>query len=342
MASSLFRIWIPLILFPALSTLAFRLLIGNLVKSGGGALIKQQCPPHSGPFSLSYTGVDSVDEMLCTLVTFFHAAMQPENLPLDIDFALSMAALVALPSIEAARQGRSLLLALPVAVGVYQLFGAGTIMPAYWLLFILSGQHQMSDGAKAKITRAHAMAILFSLFIGFYVLTGLMYAMYDPIVTAIWQAFPVWMSILQSLHLLVIRPSKHADSGYNVVRFTLILTFIISAIGHVGVVQYLWGDVAAFKHYYIPQVYPSSPDVTTMQSATLGFLQWDAAFFFGSTLLATLWFAQSPGQVIALLLWNVAASVALGPGAAVSGAFLWREAKLNSLKSSVKDAKKKQ
>ncbi|TFY73237.1 hypothetical protein EWM64_g10775 [Hericium alpestre] len=329
MLPGILRVWIPLIVFPALSAIAFHFLLGNLAKSGGAAQVAKQCPTEgSGPNALSYTGVPSIDGTLCILVSFFEAALHPDNLPLNVEFATSMAALVPLPMIEASRQGRCIVLAFPVLIGIaYQLFGAGAAFPIYCLLFILAGHHRLAS-PQAKITRAHAEATLFALLIGFVVLTGLMYALEDAVVTAIWQAFPLWMSVLQTCHLLVRRPSRHPESGYRVTQLTYLLTFLLAAAGHVAVMYHLWGDVAAIKHYFTPVIEPSA-GATPLSTATMQFLQWDGTFFFGATELATFWFAESLPQLVMILLWNVAATIAFGPGAAVAGVFMWREARLN-------------
>jgi hypothetical protein len=60
------------------------------------------------------------------------------------------------------------------------------------------------------------------------------------------------------------------------------------------------------------------------------FLQWDGVFGFGSTLLATLWFAKNTSQFFGILLWNVIASVVVGPGAAIAAVALFREAQLHA------------
>ncbi|GLB35146.1 hypothetical protein LshimejAT787_0207110 [Lyophyllum shimeji] len=68
----------------------------------------------------------------------------------------------------------------------------------------------------------------------------------------------------------------------------------------------------------------------------LNLLKWDLALGFGSSILATLWFASNLKQIIALFAWNVIATPVLGPGAALTGAALWREASLQGVASVAK------
>ncbi|THH10990.1 hypothetical protein EW146_g8193 [Bondarzewia mesenterica] len=330
MSAKILRVVLPLMLFPCLSALAFHFIVGHLTTSGGGEQIAAQCPPNDGPYNIKFTNISAVDRQLCILVTFFHASFDSKNLPLLAEFASSGAVLVVLPYIEAARQGRPFLLAFPTLLGaIYQNAGAGVMFPLYWLAFILSGQTRIRSGPQVKIDQAHAEATLFALLIGVVVPSGLMYFMVDAVVTAAWQAFPVWMLLAQQAHLLVRPSSRHPQSGYKTIQATFIFTFLLSAITHITVIWPLLGDTATLKYSFLPRVEAPDPTTTTLQYATLVFLQWDAAFSFGASLLGTMWFAESLQQSLIILVWNVVGSLAFGPGAALSGLLIWREARLN-------------
>ncbi|KAI0282169.1 hypothetical protein BGY98DRAFT_956072 [Russula aff. rugulosa BPL654] len=224
-------------------------LIGLLIKTGGAALLTDQCPR-----------------------TLQH-------------FAASWATPVALTFVEAARSGCSWLLAFPAIVGLfYQLQGAGFTFPLFWI-----------DQARAK-------AALFAVLAGYALPTALMLILQDPVVTAAWQFFPAWMWVAQAAHLFI-RPSSHYNtSGYWTVQAT---------------------------DLYVPPIVPPDPATTNLQLAAHVFFQWDAVFTMGPSLLGTLRFARNAKQVVLITLWNVIATVVVGPGAAVSGVLLWREWALN-------------
>jgi len=330
MLRTLFKVLVPLLLFPSLAVLANHFLLGHLTSSGGAKQFASQCSPNHGPYNLIYTGIPSVDLKLCFLVSFFHPALQPVNLPLTADFGASLTTLVALTYLEAARQSPSFIVAFPAIVGtLYQNLGGGFIFPLYWLGFIFSGHATTRPGPKLKIDQAHAEATLFALLIGYVVASGLMYGLQNPLMTAAWQAFPVWVSLAQVVYLLFRPSSGHSQSGYKTVQATYIFTFLLSAIAHLVIVWPLLDDYGALKHYYIPPVAVPAPQVTTGETAALVFLQWDVIFCFISSLLTPLWFAESVKQASIILLWGVVATIAFGPGAAVSGIFMWREAQLN-------------
>jgi len=76
----------------------------------------------------------------------------------------------------------------------------------------------------------------------------------------------------------------------------------------------------------------SSQRPLSLLEAVAAVLQWDTVFaILGSTFLVTFWFAQSAKDILLLfLLWHVVISIAFGPGAAITGVLLVREARLNA------------
>ncbi|KAF8503753.1 hypothetical protein F5888DRAFT_1031715 [Russula emetica] len=328
MSTLVLRILLPALLFTPLAFAARHFLIGFLVKSGGAALLTDQCPPNPGPYSVRYLGLGPIDSLLCILVAFFQSSFDPTTFPFAADFASSWATPVALTFVEAARSGRSLLLAFPAIVGVfYQLQGAGFAFPLFWLALILSG-HTRLNRVAARIDQARAEAALFAVLAGFALPTALMLILQDPVVTAAWQFFPAWMWVAQAVHHFIRPSSRYNTSGYWTVQATFIFTFIASAVSHIAAI---WAikDLALLRDLYVPPIVPPDPATTNLQLATHVFFQWDAVFTMGSSLLGTLWFARNAKQVALITLWNVIATVVVGPGAAVSGVLLWREWALN-------------
>lgn len=319
---------LPALLFTPLAFAARHFLIGFLVKSGGDALLTGQCPPNPGPYSVHYVGLGPIDRILCILVAFFQSSFDHTTFPFAVDFAASWATPVALTFIEAARSGRSTLLAFPVIVGLfYQLQGAGFTFPLFWLALILSG-HTRLNRVAARIDQARAEAALFAVLAGYALPTALMLILQDPTVTAAWQFFPAWMWVAQATHLFIRPSSRYNTSGYWTVQATFIFTFVVSAISHIAAILAI-KDLALLGDLYVPPIVPPDPATTNLRLATHVFFQWDAVFTMGPSLLGTLWFAHDAKQVIFITLWNVIATVVVGPGAAVSGVLLWREWALN-------------
>jgi len=282
-----------------------------------------------------YIGLGPIDDFLCVLVTFFQSSFDPTIFLLTADFAASGVTPLALTFVEAARSGRSTVLAFPTILGLfYQTRGAGIAFPCFWLALILFG-HTHLDRVAARIDQARAEAALFAILAGYALPTALMLTLQDPIVTAAWQFFPIWMWVAQAAYLFMIRPSsRYNTSGYWTVQATFICTFIASATSHIAVIR-ATNDLGLLRDLYVPPVVASNPAITSVQLATHVFLQWDAVFTMGSSLLGTLWFASNPKQVVLIALWNAIATVVVGPGAAVSGVLLWREWALNGTSKEV-------
>jgi hypothetical protein len=106
---------------------------------------------------------------------------------------------------------------------LYQLLSAALITPLYWLILVLSSPSTIKPSASTPsssgtethsclthpppISEAHAEAVTFAFFVGFFLPTSFMIFTKDPHVIAIWQVFPLCMLLGMQLHLLV-RPPK--------------------------------------------------------------------------------------------------------------------------------------
>ncbi|KAF8589992.1 hypothetical protein K439DRAFT_1241011, partial [Ramaria rubella] len=240
--------------------------------------------------------------------------------PFVLDFLTSFAAFVVTPVIEASRKHCSFLLGYPVIIGIiYQVMSGAVTLPIYWAIFLAFTR---DDVAGSVIDQASAEAILFGLVMGYVFPTLGMVFISTPNVIAFWQAFPIHMSLLGQLYLLI-RPKRgNGDSGYRTVQATYMIIFVISSIVHLRTYKF---DLQYVINAWIPSTeIPDANKGHTALYSIIHFLQWDAAFIFGSTFLASLWFANSVVQSVKLLVWVITSSILLGPGAAVSGVFLWR------------------
>jgi len=321
------RVVIPGVLFIALARAAHQLMIVYITTTEAAKYI-DLCPPKlNGPFGITYTGVEAIDSMLCKLTTFFHASFDRSIQPLVIEFGTSLPAVVILPFVEMSRNGRSRFFTwpLPILFSIYyQLKGAGLMFNIFWLVMIVSGHATMRSGPRAKIDQAYAEANLFALVIGFMVLSVLMVVLEDPIVTAIWQPFPLWMDLLRSAHL-IIRPPR-GERGYNTLQATFILTFVVGAAGHFYAVWPLRHDLAQVAQQLLPQLDPHKGD--NLVAVVQAFLQWDMFLTFAASFLGALWFVSSIAQFFGILAWTIVGVPLFGPGAALAGVLLWREKKL--------------
>lgn len=254
---------------------------------------------------------------------------EPTGLEFSYHALISGAALFCFPFLEAARSRKSIIIAFPLFwLALCQLFTIAIIFPIYASLFILTGSHLTPKKREdSKITRAHAESFGFSILVGYFVPTMGMLVLNDPQVTAIWQIFPLIMSIACRLHLFIRTPSKFSTSGWPIIQIILMGLFIVSSSLHFATVVPKLGDVQALKTLFVPSLDPL-PSSTSLGLLALDFLKWDVIFGYTTFCVLTLWFANNTVQLLELLLWYAFAIPMAGPGAAFTGALLWREAKL--------------
>ncbi|KAG6874313.1 hypothetical protein C0995_001538 [Termitomyces sp. Mi166 len=327
---------VPIALFSSLAYLAAHFIFGHLDKSGLAQTLQGACDHQSSgpqPYRLVYTGLHQVDAFLCPLVTFFHAAFDEPDALAALNYFVGIGApFIAIPTIESCRAGRSVSISLPVILGLLsQTLTIGFTFPIYWLIFIVSGGANTGWGrpADAKITQAHAEAVIFGLLVGAAIPSIGMLVLLDPKVTAIWQPYPAYVSIAQVLHLLIRPASKHSTSGHKTIRFLYLGMFIISSSIHIATVWPLFTDLDTIFRVYLPSF--TIPNQTATAGArVLHFLKWDITFGFGSSILATLWFTNNVKEALSLLAWTIFAIPFFGPGAAIAGAALQRESSLHS------------
>ncbi|KAF9234757.1 hypothetical protein BU15DRAFT_65394 [Melanogaster broomeanus] len=328
----------PLLLFPFLSFIAIQFIFGlSLYQNGLQAKLNAICDPTVGlashPFRLPYTNRPDADKIICGMVSFFNALMDPSSRPLLAEVLTTAAVLSIIPFVEAAREKRSFLLRTPAAVGVlFQFASLGVIMPLYSLLLVITGtasRRPSPSTTDSKINQANAEALLFALLAGYVVPTVCMVVYDVPNATAIWQAFPLLMEFAQFAHRLIRPASRYVDSGHRTVMATFALLFVVSAAVHAAYVWPLLGDLELLTTIFAPSRVALDPAATSLTEGVGAFIRWDVVIGAGATMLATLWMASSVEQVFAIVLWHGLSTVVFGPGAAIAGVLLWREAELN-------------
>ncbi|KAG2348551.1 hypothetical protein BDR05DRAFT_987061 [Suillus weaverae] len=338
MASKIFlRGVLPIAIFIPMGYLATQIVFErHMYQSGTGMQLADQCDVPIGteghPLRLAYTGHPALDYRMCALVAFFHALLDPAYRPLVAELMTALAAVTMIPFVEAAREKRSIFLSMPAVVGVlFQLFSFAVIMPIYYVALILSGAAIGSPvkGRTTKITQGSAEALLFALIAGYIIPTVCMVVFKDLTPTALWQGYPIIMALAQFVHLIIRPSSRYAESGYATIQAMYGLIFVTSAIFHIYYTWPLFFDMQQFQKVLAPQLALSERPLS-LSEGVAAVIQWDAVFGIGSTLLVTFWFARGVKEMALLLLWHVLSSVAFGPGAAIAGVLLFREARLNS------------
>ena len=208
-----------------------------------------------------------------------------------------------------------------------QVQSAASTFPLFWLALILVG-HTRMDPVAARIDQPKAEAALFAVLTGYVLPTALMLILQDPFTTAAWQFLPAYMWMARAAYIYICPSSRYGTSGYWAVQATFIFTFIVSAATHIPAMLAV-KDLTLFRDLYLPPIVAPDPATINLEAVVHETLQWDGIIVYSTNLLGTLWFARNAKQVISIMLWNVIATVIVGPGAALSGVLLWREWALN-------------
>ncbi|KZV69054.1 hypothetical protein PENSPDRAFT_652740 [Peniophora sp. CONT] len=244
-----------------------------------------------------------------------------------------MTAFLALMLIESSRAGRSLIFAWPTTllVGLMcQLQGIGVWSNVYWLATIAFRQLDARRGPSVAVGRVAAEANLFAILVGFALPSQVMLSVQTPLVIAAWQFFPAWILLARGVYMLV--RLRSIGNGYKVVQATYLTTFALSAYGNALAIWLLRDNLSSYLATLPPTIEPPAFAGSTLTVAALQFLTWDWIMTAAGGLLATLWIAKSPAEVAQIAAWNIFATPLFGAGAAVSGALMWREKRLNGSK----------
>ena len=308
---------IGLLVFPCLTALSV-----NFIFRQSGLLrgLNAQCPT-------SYTGLDPIDIPLCVLVAFFQTLMASSTPFSFLTYFLGTGGpFVVLPIIEAYRIGQNRLLAYPLIWGLgSQIFSLGATSTVYCFVFLLlGGVERGRESSLRLITQADAEAIVFGIIAGAVIPTAAMLVLQDPYVTAIWQLYPVYVSIAHFLHLQIRPASRYPQSGYGTIQALFIGCFIISSSVHISIVWPMINDYDTLKEFFIPSVSMLDPSTgLTLQAFDL--LKWDLAFSFVSVTVTSLSFASNLKQFMGIIAWYIGAIPTIGFGAALIGVAVWRD-----------------
>lgn len=329
-----------LIYAPILAAMSFGgmyFILGNMFKAPAVANMLNACPlpyfpiyetKRASQLHRRYTGIEVIDQLLCTLVGFFFASFGEDEYPTTLALLTSFAPVVIFPFVESGRKrevGSKVPAIVPMIVGlIFQRFGGGVVLPLYWVFILLTGA--MDNKKNKQITPRAALAAVAGLTVGYYIPTYLMYSTKGITVTAIWQAFPALVMITQ-FAVLLFAPEFKAPSGARIVQAIYASTFVFGAYNHLLVLSQIKStDSLSFTSVFLPSLKPIISE--TVGPVAKNFLQWDYVFIMGSAATLTLSYAKSVEELVSLFATYAILTPALGAGAAFSAVMIWREERM--------------
>lgn len=317
-------------MFPALAATAVWTLFFHIIQSGTPALFEKVCDSATvNGFTEGYTTfIPALDVNLCMFISFFEEALKPSTLGFLKTIFGGWPVIQLILVLEGSRHD-SPSFAIPVVIGlVYQVITAGLVFPLWWLAFILYTNDKPAAGKK-PVSQLQAEGALLGLLIGYCSPTWLMVESKHPLVILYWQFFPLLIHIVQTRWIALRPASLAAKSGHIIVQISLFLTLSLStytyAIGLQSAAQYPLKELET----WLPSWSIPDPKTTTLSSAVLHFLQYDAAITLVATAIAGIILLKSQDYKLVAIFAAPILILVLGPAAYVALLWMVREWELN-------------
>jgi hypothetical protein len=319
-----------LILFP-LFGVAVWTIEGQLVASGAISFIMEPdaCPYPPKYFSdsqLRYTGVPSVDQAVCIGVDFIKTALFRHVQPFAIYFASSLASSFLVMNIEGLR-GDGPSLWFPFVATLFSfIVAAGIVVPISWLYIFLSSKRD----ARKSLTTGQAEALFLSHIFGYLLPTAAAVITVHELPILAWATCALWTAMLQYIWLSI-RPPTGA-SGFWTTQLALGTALLTSAAVHLTMMVTFSRRVSPQDVIdWLPGWSIQDAKALTAEAVVLQFLQWDALFTNVSTIVVGFLYADSWPEFLLYMMATPMILLGFGPGAVISGMWMWREWKLTML-----------
>jgi hypothetical protein len=255
--------------------------------------------------------------------------MRPDEIGLRLYTAELLAALQAVLVIillDAATRFKSTTISIvvPAFAGVMAQLGGGAVIYPIYFCFT---QLVPSSSAVGVRDARRSEAAVFGMLVGCVVPTMAMFFRDNIYATALWQAYPILVGILQALYLSVrpwsTKPSQSHAANY--IGSFLVMAF--SLIVHIANIRQYPGTIWNFLQLYIPSLVEPAQTTGSAYEGILYFFRWDGFFIFFDTYLFGLLITPNlnPLDVIGAVLWIWIGSAALGFGGSLGGLWMWRE-----------------
>jgi len=150
----------------------------------------------------------------------------------------------------------------------------------------------------------------------------------SPLAIVLWYPFPIYVSVVQNGWLWYRRKAP-TERGFPLMQWVLLFFSAMGSIAWIySILPHLSWNFIQDIYNYLPSVGLPDPQTTTISSAVLHLLQYDAMWMFGSSLIAALLLSDEKGDV-PFALQTVPVLVGLfGPAAVIGGLWISRELRI--------------
>ncbi|KAK7894825.1 hypothetical protein LTR67_005564 [Exophiala xenobiotica] len=309
-------------------------------------------PDNGVPLRTTYTGIGPLDTFFSFLVSAFlpgAAGWDRGFYVLQSYFLVSFFPIVTIISIESCRKRNHFALTSFTSIWAlfYQTVGGAVIVPLYYLAYLRDSRGSQYWSAESRrVPLAYAKALLPALIIGYLVPTILMFLPYSEEnywttqgTVALWQPSPWFVNaILWACSSFYARSGTEAEESVSTLADVKYLgsiysvAFIASAIAHVVTMSVCLfsGDWQhSFGHVFVPD---NITHDTPLSDALRMIFQVDFWIISAASLVwayVAVWDLKRIGKTNVSLIQTAAAillgSIVVGPAAAVTGVWYWRE-----------------
>ncbi|CAG7848189.1 SubName: Full=Uncharacterized protein {ECO:0000313/EMBL:CCA75705.1} [Serendipita indica DSM 11827] len=331
-------------LYGAIIASAFYTIVTHLEQSGGAALLEAGCPPqHLAQFSKTYgTGIKAIDNFLCGADVFFTVALE-EGGPVETLtrlFTLNGAVMSFVLLLEASRSDKPYAAFVSVVFGLaMQVITAAISFSTFWMLFVAQAYWSTTRSGKKPLKRVDVEAALLATLGGYMIPTAWMLLTKSTWAIVVWQPFPVYMSIIQqgwTFYRAKASPrnEEQLGSGWDLLQLSLLLFSGIGTISWIYILLPYVTEASSLSSIlldlwnWLPTWDVPSPSATTIQSAALHLLQYDALWAFGSTILASILLTDDIKDVLFAVQTLPVLVVLFGPGSVIGGLWMFREMRI--------------
>ncbi|KIM32370.1 hypothetical protein M408DRAFT_326962 [Serendipita vermifera MAFF 305830] len=304
----------------------------HLDASGGQKLLENTCPPSVvNAYSKQYgTGIFAVDSVLCGMDTLFKTSFEEPIKDFMTSFLLNGPVCLFVLLLESSRSDKPYVAFAPLLFGILtQTITAAIASSVFWTLFVVQACFGGSRQGRTPVSRTAVEAALLAVLIGYLIPTAWMMVTKSSLAIVLWHPCVVYMSAIQNGWTWY-RGATPAGSGFGMAQWALLFFCAVGSI--------TWANTILLPHVsktfvydlweWLPSAAIPDPRSTTLQSAVLHLLQYDAAWMFGSTLLAALFLSDEIKDTLFTAQILPATVAAFGPGAVVGGLWIFRELQL--------------
>lgn len=274
-----------------------------------------------------YTGIFPMDKLLCILVEIFTLALSPPAEKFTQNFLLSLPTLVLVILLEGAREDRPWFV-VPLLWGLlYQVCSIGLIVSIMWFPLVLEYRR---GKATLPVTRTHAEGAFVALLLGYYVPTFAMLVTKHHIAIALWQLFPLYISVVQFLWP---RLRGKARETYPAFTYTALeFTIVTAALTHLYYLYTVRAEITFSSIYqWLPAWHLVEGSRTTPIITARSFLQYDALTAYGTTIIAGLLLLGPSKRPVLWVIFSFFITVIFGPAAYIGILWIRREGGLHAI-----------